>query len=160
MQAKLIVVGGDIGVAEIPLRLPAIVGRSREATLTLPHPLVSRHHCEIFENDGRLMVRDLGSRNGTYVANERITEAVLPSGELLTIGAVTFRAVYDDHAGEGGISTKSRIPFRKRSPDPTGDDSAIPLSEDELFRAEELADDNLGIDTGHFGGLDSDPRMP
>ena len=161
MHAKLIVVGGDIGVAEIPLRLPAIVGRSRDATLTLPHPLVSRQHCEIFEANGRLMVRDLGSRNGTYVANERITEAVLPSGELLTIGAVTFRAVYENLAGEGKATKSRETRFDKGtivdivSP---RDDSAIPLSEDDLFREDQLADDSFGIDSGHFGDLDSDPR--
>jgi predicted component of type VI protein secretion system len=60
----------------------------------LPHPLVSRQHCELFETNGRLMVRDLGSLNGTFVNNERISEAALPPGELLTVGAVTFRAVY------------------------------------------------------------------
>jgi len=161
MQAKLIVVGGDIGVAEIPLKLPAVVGRSREATLTLPHPLVSRQHCEIFEANGRLMVRDLGSRNGTYVANERITEAVLPSGELLTIGAVTFRAVYDDLPGEGR-STKSRDTFREKGtvvePVRPGDDSAIPLSDSELFRDDQLNDDSFGVDSGHFKDLDSDSR--
>jgi predicted component of type VI protein secretion system len=61
----------------------------------LPHPLVSRQHCELYENGGQLMVRDLGSLNGTFVNNQRVTESPLPPGELLTIGTVTFRAVYD-----------------------------------------------------------------
>ncbi len=95
MNAKLVVVGGDAKATEVRLRLPTVVGRGREASLTLPHPLVSRRHCEIFQQDGRLMVRDLGSLNGTFIANQRITEAPLPPGELLTIGTVTFRAVYD-----------------------------------------------------------------
>lgn len=96
MQAKLVVVGGDAKAGEIQLKLPAIIGRGRDATLTLPHPLVSRQHCEIFEVNGRLSVRDLGSLNGTFVGNQRITEAPLPSGELLTIGNTTFRAVYGE----------------------------------------------------------------
>jgi hypothetical protein len=51
----------------------------------------------LFESSGKLCVRDLGSLNGTYVNNERITEStVLPSGDLLTVGSVTFRAVYSD----------------------------------------------------------------
>jgi predicted component of type VI protein secretion system len=95
MNVKLVVVGGDAKAAEIKLRLPTIVGRGRDASLTLPHPLVSRQHCEIFEADGQLVVRDLGSLNGTYINNKRITESVLPPGELLTIGTVTFRAVYE-----------------------------------------------------------------
>jgi len=98
MDAKLVVVGGDAKAAEIRLKLPSVVGRGREATLTLPHPLVSRAHCELFEQDGQLVVRDLGSLNGTFIADQRITEAVLPPGELLTIGTVTFRAVYEQNA--------------------------------------------------------------
>ena len=95
MKAKLVVVGGDAKAAEVTLKLPTVIGRGRDATLTLPHPLVSRQHCEIFESGGQLFVRDLGSLNGTYVANERVSEAPLPPGELLTVGTVTFRAVYD-----------------------------------------------------------------
>lgn len=100
IQAKLIVVGGDAKVAEINLKLPCTIGRGKGSTLTLPHPLVSRQHCEVFESNGRLMVRDLGSLNGTFVGSERITESELPPNELLTIGTVTFRAIYDSEHGD------------------------------------------------------------
>ena len=96
MKAKLIVVGGDAKPTEIDLKLPSVIGRGRSATLPLPHPLVSREHCEIYLSEGRLHVRDLGSLNGTYVGNERIEDTALPSGSLLTVGTVTFRAVYED----------------------------------------------------------------
>lgn len=99
MDVKLVVVGGDAKATEVKLKLPAVIGRGREATLTLPHPLVSRKHCEIFESDGHLVVRDMGSLNGTFVNNDRITEAILPPGDLLTLGTVTFRAVYDAPTG-------------------------------------------------------------
>jgi predicted component of type VI protein secretion system len=98
LSAKLVVVGGEVKTAEIKLRLPSTIGRGRGATIMLPHPLVSRTHCELYESDGRLMVRDLGSLNGTFVNNERVTEAPLPSGVLLTVGTVTFRAVYESDA--------------------------------------------------------------
>jgi hypothetical protein len=96
MEVKLIVVGGDAKTTEIDLKLPTVIGRGRGATLTLPHPLVSRQHCEIYEAEGQLYVRDLGSLNGTFIGNEPISEAVLPAGELLTVGAVTFRAIYGE----------------------------------------------------------------
>jgi hypothetical protein len=95
MEAKLVVVGGEAKPKEIPIQPPLVIGRGREVTLTLPHPLVSRNHCEIDESDGYLVVRDLGSLNGTFINNERVAEAVLPPGDLLTIGTVTFRAVYE-----------------------------------------------------------------
>ena len=97
MKAKLIIVGADIKPGEYKLKLPAVLGRGKEASLKLVHALVSRQHCEIFETEGQLMVRDLGSLNGTFVAGQRIAEAVpLLPGELLTVGSVTFRADYGD----------------------------------------------------------------
>ena len=94
MDVKLVVVGGNAKPAEIKLNLPVVIGRGRRATLVIPHPLVSRVHCEIYEENGRLGVRDLDSLNGTYVNRQRVTEAALPSGGLLTLGDITFRAVY------------------------------------------------------------------
>ena len=96
MDVKLVVVGGETKTTEVKLKLPTVVGRGKEVSLTLPHPLVSRRHTEIYEKDGKLFVRDLGSLNGTFVNNERIEDASeLPAGHLLTIGTVTFRAVYN-----------------------------------------------------------------
>ncbi|MCH2125702.1 MAG: FHA domain-containing protein [Pirellulaceae bacterium] len=94
MDAKLVIVGGDAKTNEIKLKLPVVIGRGREASLTLPHALASRRHCEIIERDGHLWVRDLQSLNGTFIGNERVDEAILPPGELLTIGNITFRAEY------------------------------------------------------------------
>jgi predicted component of type VI protein secretion system len=96
VEAKLVVVGGESQVLQYELELPVVIGRSRSTDVTLGHPLVSRHHCEVFEANGVLMVRDLGSLNGTYVGETRITEQPAPvrPGELITVGPVTFRAVY------------------------------------------------------------------
>jgi len=99
LSAKLVVVGGDVKTTEIKLRLPAIIGRGKGSTITLLQPLVSRQHCELFETNGKLWVRDLGSLNGTYVNNEKVTESEIPPNELLTVGTVTFRAVYEPLGG-------------------------------------------------------------
>jgi pSer/pThr/pTyr-binding forkhead associated (FHA) protein len=102
INAKLVVVGGEVKTAEIKLRLPSTIGRGRGCTIMLPQALVSRQHCEIFESGGKLMVRDLGSLNGTFVNNQKIAEASpINSEELLTVGTVTFRVVYE---GAGAAS--------------------------------------------------------
>lgn len=96
LNAKLIVVGGDAKKTEVRLKLPTVIGRGKEAGLTVPHALVSRRHTEIFERNGRLFVRDMGSLNGTYVNNTRIDgEQALEPNQLLTLGNITFRAVYE-----------------------------------------------------------------
>lgn len=96
LQAKLIVVAGDVKTKEVTLKLPVIIGRGREATLTVPHALISRLHCQITEREGRLFVKDLGSLNGTFVDNYRIDEEhLLLPDQLLTLGTITFRASYE-----------------------------------------------------------------
>lgn len=97
MDAKLVVVGGEAQAGEYPLKLPVIIGRSRGVDLKLAHPLVSRKHCELYEENNQLVVRDLGSLNGTFIGGSRITGAtIIPPGGKVTIGAVTFQAVYGD----------------------------------------------------------------
>lgn len=95
MKAKLVVVAGNSTKREVKLRLPVIVGRNRDAGLSIVHPTVSRRHCELFERDGLLMVNDFGSLNGTLVGNTKVTEAIVRPGDQLTIGPLTFMAIYD-----------------------------------------------------------------
>lgn len=95
MDAKLIVVDGTAKLQEIALELPAILGRGREASVQLPFPLISRKHCELYVSQGQLVVRDMGSLNGTFVNHQRVTEAFLPPGALLTVGQITFQAAYE-----------------------------------------------------------------
>jgi len=94
MDLKLVVVGGDMRPSEMTVQLPLVLGRGRDAGISLPHALVSRHHCELYESQNG--VRDLGSLNGTYIGYERVEEADLAPGDLLTVGTVTFRALYGD----------------------------------------------------------------
>ena len=104
LDAKLVIVAGADSALEYKLHLPATLGRSRENDVELPHPLISRRHCELVELNGRLFVRDLGSLNGTFVGNkptEDLTE--IAPGQLLTIGTVTFRAIYANFDSAGGF---------------------------------------------------------
>lgn len=96
MKVKLLVVDGA-NPGAYSLRLPTLVGRSRDASLKVPAAMVSRRHCEIYEYEGRLAVQDLGSSNGTFVNNERIDEPLyLEHDDLITIGPVTLRVQMED----------------------------------------------------------------
>lgn len=95
MQLKLIVVSGKANKGAVTLKPPVVIGRSRQAELTVAHPMISRRHCEIFEVEGLLMIRDLGSLNGTIVEGQRIEEAPLCPGNEFRLGPLTFRAEYE-----------------------------------------------------------------
>ena len=65
------------------------VGRAPDNDLVLHDGTVSRHHCEIVRtHEGKLVIRDLGSENGTRVANARVREAEIASGTTLSVGGV------------------------------------------------------------------------
>jgi len=66
---------------------PHRVGRAPESDILLPHPSVSSQHCLLELCDDGLLVRDLGSTNGTYLDDQLIMEAVAQSGQILRIGA-------------------------------------------------------------------------
>lgn len=95
MLVRLRVIRGKANKEAVVVSLPAVIGRSRDADLTVIHPMISRRHCELFEQDGSVKVRDLGSLNGTYVAGEQVQECVLPQGAVLTVGPLVFRVEYD-----------------------------------------------------------------
>ena len=63
------------------------IGRAADCDLRPVCPKVSRHHCELIVSGDKVAVRDLGSKNGTYVSEERmIGERMLKSGDLLGFG--------------------------------------------------------------------------
>jgi len=78
---------------EFPLvKERTILGRRQDCDLRIPTRDVSRRHCEIVPGEKRseVVVRDLGSSNGTYVNGKRIAETKLKAGDRLTVGPVTF----------------------------------------------------------------------
>lgn len=84
--------------------LPAILGRSSQSQVPVEDQWVSRRHCELHEVDGLLVVRDLGSKHGTYVNGKRISEARLLPDDKLTIGMTSFVASYHGNARSEGAT--------------------------------------------------------
>lgn len=72
-----------------------ILGRDVNVNLRIPLPSVSRRHCEIEIENGQILLRDLGSRNGTFLNNNRVETDVIKPGDRLTIGPVVLTVVLD-----------------------------------------------------------------
>ncbi len=68
-----------------------VVGRASSARVELVDPSVSRRHASISIVNGVPVVRDLGSRNGTFVNGERIRSCTLKNGDVLTFGNTELR---------------------------------------------------------------------
>jgi hypothetical protein len=65
------------------------------AQLEIDDERVSSMHCQIVLSHGRHLLRDLGSTNGTYVNNQRVTEVYLNDGDLIQCGETIFEYVND-----------------------------------------------------------------
>jgi len=88
-MARLLIKTPDVAPAEIRLTPGRnVIGREGEVDFPLPHPSVSRLHCEVWLTGNAVLVRDLNSRNGTFVEEERVHEAELTQGQKLRIGDV------------------------------------------------------------------------
>lgn len=71
---------------------PFIIGRDTDCNLKLTDKWISRHHSEIRLSGDLLWIRDLGSKNGTFVNQEPIRQAeLLEPGDHISIGKFKFR---------------------------------------------------------------------
>src|ERR1700724_1688589 len=68
-----------------------LVGRKEDCDLRLDHKSVSKMHCVIVKTDGLLLVRDLGSTNGTRENGQRIRRAAMLPNDHSTIAVSRFR---------------------------------------------------------------------
>jgi len=69
----------------------AILGRDPEAPLSIDDDSVSRQHCEFQREPEGWYVQDLGSTNGTYVAGEPVTRALLNDGDHVKVGSTILK---------------------------------------------------------------------
>jgi pSer/pThr/pTyr-binding forkhead associated (FHA) protein len=92
------------------------IGRER-CDVTLPNPLVSRRHAVLRNADGRLVLEDIGSRNGTFVNNDRLDEPKeLSDGDEVLIGETLWRVESTAAAtmiGEAPAAAGQRVPTNR-----------------------------------------------
>ena len=93
MDYQLVVIRGRSTTQTVKLSNGVtIVGRQDGCQLRISSTQVSRRHCQLFEQKGQLLVKDLGSANGTFVNGRKINEPQpLKAGDELAVGQVKFR---------------------------------------------------------------------
>jgi DNA-binding NtrC family response regulator len=84
--AKLVVVAGPDEGKEAPLETLTEVGTDATCQLVLSDPAVSRRHASLSSVGGRILLKDLGSRNGVFLGGTRLHQAEIPLGSVLTLG--------------------------------------------------------------------------
>src|SRR5438445_7275978 len=89
MRAQLVPLDG--GPAIDVVKDLTVVGRKEDCDLRLEHKSVSKMHCIIVKTDGLLLLRDLGSTNGTRVNGQRVRRAALLPNDQVSIANYKFR---------------------------------------------------------------------
>jgi two-component system, cell cycle response regulator len=91
-EACLVVIYGDDLGKKYNLQTPSmVVGRSSKCDIQIDQESISRNHSKIVNTGKSILVRDLGSTNGTYVNDEPVEEYVLRDGDLIKIGRTIFK---------------------------------------------------------------------
>lgn len=126
--------GRDKTLADKPLT----IGRDAEAGIQILDRSASRFHCEIFPVGGMWFVRDLESKNGTHVNDEKLKdEELLRIGDVIKIGATEL--VYEAGAAIADDDSSNRIAYN---------DDPDMLSNTLEFRLDELSDISEPMDQG------------
>ena len=111
-MASLRIVGGDGAEQVVELRERKLqIGRGRDNDIVLEDPEkgVSRTHAELRFENGRYIVVDLQSQNGTWVNGQRVERAEVPPGAEITIGDYKLKLQKDPLAAGTSPSAGATI---------------------------------------------------
>lgn len=76
---------------EVPVNAKEVsIGRSPDNALVIDNPAVSHYHARVFNEEGRMMLEDFGSLNGTFVNGQRVKMVTLKAGDSVGIGKHTI----------------------------------------------------------------------
>jgi EAL domain-containing protein (putative c-di-GMP-specific phosphodiesterase class I) len=81
--------------------------------MVLPSYVVSKCHAELYQQEGQLRIRDLGSRNGTFVNRKTVEDAAITEGDVIQLGDFQFRISRPgslDRDSEDASATQSFAP--------------------------------------------------
>jgi hypothetical protein len=125
-------------------RSTCLIGRGSACDIRPAGPQVSRHHCLLDVNPPRVRIRDLGSRNGTYVNGERLQDSserdLVDGDEIWCGGAVLHVSIAGTAADEATVGAVD-------GPPDDGRDSAAAVRK--LLAAAEAGEPSLVELRGH-----------
>ena len=164
MGVRLVAMAGMPGSTHIPVDGPEfIIGRDPSCQLWLDHACVSRRHCRIAAEGGRVFIEDLGSAYGTIVNGRKVPSASLQDGDRLRIGFDEFRLAIEETVGlvdpegrpaPGGGGEASGFA------DDSGADFEEAATQDELPIASLMTTLRQAASTSFEGRADQDPAAP
>lgn len=92
------------------------IGRDKKSDVVIDEPAASRNHCVIERSGDVFVLKDLGSRNGTWVGTERVSECRLEPGSIFRIGNWFFRLV-EETDDDVAVDVVTVPPLGTRPPD-------------------------------------------
>ena len=106
-----------------------VIGRDPSCDIAFSDPKLSRRHLECTFEGGRILVRDLKTKNGTFLGSQRIEEARLPPGVPLRAGDVWLRFETEGRE-ESLVPSPGTEPGATTPPGPLGElESRVPAAE-------------------------------
>jgi len=111
-MAKLIFIGEKFGGRSYEFAVEkTTVGRGDHNTLTIHDSSVSQTHCEILVNGSEVIVRDLGSSNGTVVNGKRLRnqQCQLKAGQTVRFGTVEARLEFEQRSFSDTATAETAI---------------------------------------------------
>ena len=123
MRARLVSLDGGTS-ADIEKDL-TLVGRDEDCDLRLDHKSISKLHCVIVKTDGLILVRDLGSTNGTRVNGTRVRRAALLPNDTLSIANLRYAVKF-------GIELEKELAKEPPPPGEKKDEPTTPIRRNAL----------------------------
>ena len=137
MRARLIPIDGGDPV-EIVKDL-ILVGRGEDCELRLDHKSVSKRHCVLVKTDGLVLLRDLGSTNGTRVNGPRVRRGTLLPNDVLSVANFRFTLKFGD--GPSGLSATESLGPLSQSEDGSDTEHEVLPPKGDPVRRNSLPDD-------------------
>ncbi len=102
-MAKLVILNQGMTGRTFDLNVErTTVGRVEDNTFQIADGSVSSHHAEILLRGTEIVIKDLNSTNGSFINNDKITEAILKPGQTLRFGQVELKIDDGKPASTGG----------------------------------------------------------